>query len=86
MSIYTQTVNPTRNADGTLTNAYVLPKCTCGWHGVMYSTRTVEGWTLAERDAADHEWSHDHGAGWFDYEKGWVNNPAHTCGDNCLHV
>jgi hypothetical protein len=60
---------------------YVSPKCSCGWTGVNYPTRTVEGQQLAERDAADHAYAHEHGLGWFDYLHGWVpgpNDPAVT--------
>ena len=55
---------------------HALAVCTCGWQGTLRSTRTVEGYRLAERDAAEHLWSHLHGAGWFDYRRGWIVNPT----------
>lgn len=64
---------------------YVRPVCPCGWVGVTYSTRVVEGHTLAVRDARDHEWAHEHGAGWFDYLRGWVVNPT-PCLTSCHYT
>lgn len=42
------------------------------WQGVSRSTRTVEAYALAERDAREHDAAHASGAGWFDYLRGWV--------------
>lgn len=34
---------------------YFQPMCSaCGWHGATYSNRTIEGSTLAARDARGH--------------------------------
>ena len=55
-----------------ISGSYVRPECSCGWRGVSYPIRTVEGWHIAERAAKDHLYAHEHGLGWFDYEKGWV--------------
>lgn len=33
---------------------HVRGVCSCGWSGVLNPTRTVEGFTLAERDAREH--------------------------------
>lgn len=55
-----------------ISRSHVQPQCSCGWLGVLYPIRTVEGWSIAEQAANDHMYAHEHGLGWFDYEKGWV--------------
>jgi hypothetical protein len=38
------------------TRTHIAPVCrNCGWIGHLTPTRTAEGFTLAERDAADHK-------------------------------
>lgn len=50
-------VHPKR-ADGTPSPNYIIAECECGWRGVLTSLRTVEGRTLAQRDADDHNFKH----------------------------
>jgi len=67
MSYSTKVVRPERAGGGTLTT-HVQASCTCGWVGVMYPTHTIEGYTLAERDATKHYDRH---------ERGLCRNPTH---------
>lgn len=49
------TVKRLRSASGNRDHDYFQPQCsTCNWKGAPYSNRTVEGRTLAERDAEQH--------------------------------
>lgn len=41
---------PSGNRD----NDYFQPVCACGWKGALYSNRTVEGRTIAQRAASEH--------------------------------
>jgi hypothetical protein len=68
-------VGPTQSVKR-LNGSYVQAQCSCGWTGVLRTIRTVEGWSIAERDAKEHGYCHENGLGWFDYSKGWV--PAHV--------
>lgn len=68
----TVTVQQSGRADGSRDPGHVIAACSCGWRGVLHSTRTVEGHDLAERDADDHRYAHEHNTGFFDYGKGWV--------------
>lgn len=44
-----------RSPSGNPDHDYWLPRCPkCPWTGAYYSNRTIEGRSLAQRDAEDH--------------------------------
>ena len=56
----TTTVKRIAAPSGNRDNDYLRPECfTCGWRGALYSNRTVEGRTLADRHASVHRCHQD---------------------------
>jgi hypothetical protein len=52
----TATVTRLPAPSGNRDNDHFRPECpACGWKGALHSNRTVEGRSLAERDAREHK-------------------------------
>lgn len=55
-----------------LDHGYVWVRCVCGFTGEPHSVRTIEGYAMAERAAAQHVKAHRSGLGFFHYQDGWI--------------